>query len=51
MYYQHDSPGAEKETNWVPAQKNDFSLYIRAGRPKKEILEGTWMLLTVQLVK
>lgn len=42
LYYQHDSPGADKETNWVPAPKDEFSLYIRSYWPKAEILEGRW---------
>jgi hypothetical protein len=42
LYYQHDSPGAVNESNWVPAPKDEFSLYIRAYWPKAEILEGRW---------
>jgi hypothetical protein len=42
LYYQHASPGKDKETNWVPAPKDDFSLYIRTYWPKKEVLNGTW---------
>ena len=42
LYFQNESPGANKESNWVPAPKDEFSLYIRAYWPKKEILDGTW---------
>jgi hypothetical protein len=42
MYYQNESPGAEKASNWVPAPKDEFSLYIRAYWPKEEILDGRW---------
>ena len=42
LYYQYDSPGADKESNWVPAPKDEFSLYIRSYWPKAEILEGRW---------
>ena len=42
LYYQSESPGADKEANWVPAPKDDFSLYIRAYWPKSEILDGSW---------
>jgi hypothetical protein len=42
IYVQHDSPGADKESNWLPAPKEDFSLYIRAYWPKAEITEGKW---------
>jgi hypothetical protein len=42
LYYQHESPGDDKESNWVPAPNDEFSLYIRAYWPKAEILDGTW---------
>lgn len=43
LYFQATSPGADKETNWVPTPKEEFSLYIRAYWPKAEILDGRWM--------
>jgi hypothetical protein len=42
LYFQNDSPGGDKESNWVPAPKDEFSLYIRCYWPKAEILEGKW---------
>jgi hypothetical protein len=42
LYFQSVSPGADKESNWLPAPKDEFSLYIRAYWPKAEILEGKW---------
>jgi hypothetical protein len=51
FYYQHDSPGAEKESNWVPAPQEEFSLYIRCYWPKKEILDGTWLPPKVEPMK
>ncbi|HVU07358.1 MAG TPA: DUF1254 domain-containing protein [Verrucomicrobiae bacterium] len=42
LYFQHESPGADKESNWVPAPQDVFSLYIRAYWPKAEILDGRW---------
>jgi hypothetical protein len=51
FYFQHDSPGAEKESNWVPAPKEEFSLFIRAYWPKKPILEGTWRPPKVERAK
>ena len=48
FYVQSNSPGADKESNWLPAPKDaDFSLYIRAYWPKTEILEGKWTPPTV----
>ncbi|MFM0167676.1 DUF1254 domain-containing protein [Paraburkholderia sediminicola] len=42
MYFQNDSPGSDKESNWVPTPKDAFSLYIRAYWPKAAILDGSW---------
>jgi hypothetical protein len=43
LYVQSDSPGKDKESNWLPAPKDaDFSLYIRAYWPKPPILEEKW---------
>jgi hypothetical protein len=39
---QANSPGPEKEFNWLPAPKEDFSLCIRAYWPKVELAEGKW---------
>lgn len=43
MYFQADSPGAGKESNWVPAPREEFSLYIRSYWPEAAILEEKWM--------
>jgi hypothetical protein len=43
LYFQNESPGTDKETNWVPTPKDEFSLYIRTYWPKPEILNGTWV--------
>ena len=48
LYVQNASPGSDKETNWLPAPKDNFSLYIRAYWPKEEITSGRW---TPPLVK
>jgi hypothetical protein len=42
LYFQNASPGRNLETNWVPAPRDVFSLYIRAYWPKEEILDGSW---------
>ena len=36
------SPGKDKESNWLPAPKGEFSLYLRTYWPHKSILEGSW---------
>jgi len=43
LHFQQVTPGRDKESNWVPAPKDEFSLYIRAYWPKAEILEDRWI--------
>ncbi|WP_166363299.1 DUF1254 domain-containing protein [Pseudomonas akapageensis] len=42
LYIQHDSPGKDKETNWLPAPKGSFLLAMRLFWPKPEALDGAW---------
>lgn len=42
LYVQSASPGADKEANWLPAPREDFSLYIRSYWPKAEVMDGSW---------
>jgi hypothetical protein len=42
IYVQTASPGPDKETNWLPAPPDVFSLYIRAYWPQSTITEGRW---------
>lgn len=42
LYIQHDSPGEEKEVNWLPAPKGPFFMIMREYWPKKEALDGSW---------
>ncbi len=48
IYVQNVSPGPDKQDYWLPAPKDNFSLYFRAYWPKAEITEGKW---TPPLVK
>jgi hypothetical protein len=52
IYIQAESPGADKEGNWLPAPKDQpFSLTLRAYIPGKAILDQTWPPPPVQKVK
>ncbi len=42
LYFQHESPGAGKEANWLPAPKAPFNLTMRMYAPKSEALTGKW---------
>jgi len=42
LYFQNESPGADKEANWLPAPKTPFNLTLRMYAPKLEALTGKW---------
>ena len=42
LYIQKDSPGKDKESNWLPAPDGTFVLYARLYGPTKEALEGPY---------
>jgi hypothetical protein len=44
IYIQHESPGPDKESNWLPAPKDEFTLFMRLYFPRKEIMDGTWKM-------
>lgn len=54
IYIQNDSPGADKEANWLPAPKDKFILMLRLYWPKEtdpSILDGTWVPPAVKRVE
>jgi len=45
LYIQHESPGKDKESNWLPAPKGKFVLMMRLYWPREtdpSIIDGTW---------
>ncbi|MBI4962406.1 MAG: DUF1254 domain-containing protein [Desulfomonile tiedjei] len=42
LYFQTESPGKDKEWNWLPAPKGPFNLTMRLYAPKPEVLVGKW---------
>ena len=42
FYVQNASPGADKESNWLPAPKGAFNLTMRLYAPKSDALTGKW---------
>ena len=42
LYFQSESPGKDKEANWLPAPKGDFNLLLRLYGPKSGALTGVW---------
>jgi len=42
LYVQKDSPGKDKESNWLPAPNGPIYLVMRLYWPKAEALDGEW---------
>jgi hypothetical protein len=42
LYFQHESPGADLDANWLPAPSGPFNLTMRVYAPKSEVLTGAW---------
>jgi len=51
LYASAKSPGKDKETNWLPAPKGKFSLFLRAYWAEPSIIDGTWTPPPVVQVK
>jgi hypothetical protein len=44
IYIQKDSPGSDKEANWLPAPDGPIYMILRCYWPKQAILDGQWKL-------
>jgi hypothetical protein len=43
LYIQHENPGPDKESNWLPAPKiGPLGLTMRLYAPKPQALDGRW---------
>lgn len=42
LYVQNHTPGADKESNWLPAPPGPFQMFLRLYWPKDEALNGQW---------
>jgi hypothetical protein len=51
LYVQKDSPGADKESNWLPAPNGPFMAVLRLYWPKEEALSGAWKQPPMMAVK
>ena len=43
IFIQRESPGKDKESNWLPAPTEDFNLTMRLYAPKAEVIDGRWV--------
>jgi hypothetical protein len=51
LYIQRESPGKDKEPNWLPAPASGpFTMNLRLYWPKPEVLDGSWMPPGVKVV-
>lgn len=48
IYIQNKSPGADKESNWLPAPSGSFNVTMRLYWPTKEVLENQWIIPGIQ---
>lgn len=51
LYIQHESPGKDKESNWLPAPEGDFILMFRFYWPESALINGKWSPPGVAKVK
>jgi hypothetical protein len=54
LYIQKDSPGKDKEANWLPSPEGDFAMILRLYWPNEKapsILDGSWKPPAVRAVK
>ena len=51
IYIQHQSPGADAESNWLPAPDAPFYVILRTYGPKPELLSGSYTIPPIELVR
>jgi hypothetical protein len=42
LYLQHESPGPDREANWLPAPTGQLGVTMRLYSPRAAVLNGTW---------
>jgi hypothetical protein len=45
---QHDSPGADLETNWLPCPEGEFFLVLRMYQPEQRMYDGEYIVPPVE---
>ena len=52
LYFQNESPGKDRQANWLPAPKGEFIAMIHVSRPREvppSILDGGWKPPAVEI--
>jgi hypothetical protein len=42
LYLQHDDPGPQRRTNWLPTPRGPIGVTMRLYDPRPEVLDGSW---------
>ena len=50
LYLQHESPGEDRKSNWLPVSRDAFNLAFRTYQPGQAIMNGTWQAPPVMRV-
>ena len=48
LYLQHQSPGKDKESNWLPAPNGPMFVVLRIYLPESSVLDGKWQAPAMQ---
>ena len=51
IYIQYNSPGSDKESNWLPAPDGKFRVVLRAYQPRKQLLEGRYLIPKIRCIE
>jgi hypothetical protein len=51
LYLQSESPGKEKEANWLPIPREEFNVILRLYWPEKEVVSGSWTPPPIERVR
>lgn len=49
IYIQHESPGKDRESNWLPAPNGPFFMAMRLYMPLPEAFDGSWQVPKIQV--
>ena len=44
LYIEHDSPGKDKEVNWLPAPAEGFFMVMRLYQPEERMYRGEYII-------
>jgi hypothetical protein len=51
LYIQHESPGPQREANWLPAPAGAFDVHLRTYVPQQPLLNGSYKLPPITRVE